>query len=96
MQKLPNETIAQIHRIWDRAVGKVISAERRGLKISQEELGKYMGWRNRSTVSRIERGVRPVAIREIPILARLLNMSVTQMTDEIYRQATARPREVKK
>ena len=70
-------------------MGKVISAERRELKMSRAELGAYMGWQDRSTVSRIERGVRPVAVREIPLLARRLKMTVTQMTEEINRQATA-------
>jgi transcriptional regulator with XRE-family HTH domain len=90
VQRLPTETRAKISSRWDRATGNIISIRRRALKISQQDMADYMGWSDRSTTSRLERGRRPVLFRELVLLARLFKMEVEDLVVDIGREA--RPR----
>ena len=86
VQRISIATLRAQERAWDRAAGHVLKAERNLYNIEQEEATELLGWPDRSRISRIERGLRPVRGHEIWQLARLYKTTAEKLVAEISAQ----------
>lgn len=90
MQKLPISTVKKINELVDKATGKVLSGLRRDLRVSQQDASEWMGWADRSTLSRIEVGRRPVDLRELVRFAQLYHVTPEALMADITREYRGR------
>ena len=67
-------------RFWEK-VGRRIVAARDRLGLTQADLARQMGFKDRQTVSTIEAGKRKVSVEEILRLARILDRGIEYFTD---------------
>ena len=65
----------------DRAFGRALATARDERGLSQDALALAMGWKNRSTVAKIEAGVRPVSMGEAHLLAQILEMRLEELLE---------------
>jgi transcriptional regulator with XRE-family HTH domain len=63
----------------DRAFGRALATARDERGLSQDGLALAMGWKNRSTVAKIEAGRRPVSLSEAHLLAQILEMRLADL-----------------
>ena len=60
-------------------IGERINARRKELGMTQEELSKKLGYKNKSTISQIENGVNDIMQSKVASLAEALNTTVAYL-----------------
>lgn len=60
-------------------IGKRIKERRESLKMTQEELAQKLGYKNKSTIGKIETGVNDIVQSKVPEFANALNTSVAYL-----------------
>ena len=61
-------------------IGERIRSRREELGMSQDELAEKMGYKSRSTIAKIEKGVNDVVHKNVLKFAQVLNISVASLT----------------
>lgn len=59
-------------------IGERINARRKELGMTQEELSKKLGYKNKSTISQIENGVNDIMQSKVASFAEALNTTVPE------------------
>ena len=67
-----------------RRLGTVLSASRRGLEVSQTELGAKLGW-SRNQITNIETGRRTVSLADFLMIAKALNIDPIALLHRVLR-----------
>lgn len=65
-------------------LGTVLSASRRGLEVSQAELGERLGW-SRNQITNIETGRRAVQFTDFLMIAKALNIDPLALLSRVLR-----------
>lgn len=60
-------------------IGERINARRKELGMTQEELSKKLGYKNKSTISQIENGVNDIMQSKVASFAEALNTTVAYL-----------------
>lgn len=82
-----NESEKENKRSLEKSFGKVISQLRKGLGLSQEELGFRSGY-HRTYISQLERGIKSPSLKTIFNLAKALNITPSELIHRVQRDSS--------
>ena len=83
-------TVTMMDEKLNKRIGEKVYKRRKELKISQTQLAKLMGYENRSSIARIERGDNDIRRSRLAQLAKILKVDLSYFLDDNERYPAAR------